>query len=521
MADNTYRANLSSSSIPVDPVKFGRSVIIKDRDNNYAPNLAAKLDKDKDIGLPQVLYVANALPTEFGYRSVGFFGSKETCPATPYLSFPIRSTTETATLIHTVEGHLYRLKKASEPASVPQFVYVATVVGNMSYAHVAGTTYIYVAGVGCYTYSFSTGTLSSVTLGGLTASEVLGVTATGGYLLAWSRDAIAWSSLIDATDFVPSLDTGAGGGSVEGAKGAITVCTSNSYGIYIFTEVNCISAQLSNNARYPFNFREIVGSSGLSSIQSVSYEGNQNSAYAFTSAGFQQVSHNGSKNVWTDLYENALNTPVWSEATVIPKTPTAGTNGKVEEAKIVTIGTRFVCVSVKDSSATFYTQCWVYDLALDRWGRIVKDHLEVFETENSLIGFITADKRFLTVDSPFATGYAERVEADMPYIAMGRYQWSRARLTILQGIEIENLYPADLYDEFGNQYGEDVYPSVYVLSALDGKSGSFATTYRSTEISDAFATYLYHTTAVNHVILVKGHFDLNSLVLTMSNGGSS
>jgi hypothetical protein len=514
MADYTFRANLSAPNIPTNPILFGRSVVIKDRDQNYSPNLASKSDRDKDAGIPQVMYCANVLPTDFGFRSVGFFGSQETCPGTPYIAFPIRSTTDSATLIHTTEGGLYRLKKVSEGPEVPEFSYVGTYVGALTYAHVAGTTYIYISKVGCYKYNFTTKLLESVTLAGLEPTEVIGVTATGGYLLAWSADAIAWSSLIDPTDMVPSLDTGAGGGSVEGAKGALTVCVSNSYGIYIFTEANCVSAQLSNNARYPFNFREIVGSSGLTNIQSVSYEGNQNTAYAFTSIGFEQISHNGAKNVWTDLYENALNTPISPTiSTLLTASPApVGADGKIQEAKIVTVASRYVCVSVKNREGTYYNQVWVFDLALERWGRILKDHYEVFEDEYYNIGIITTDGRYLTVDSPFAT-YPTRVEADVGYLMLGRYQYSRARFTNFQSVALDNLYTRDLYDTFGNKYGEDVYPDVYLASSLDGKTGTFEQMYRRD------SEYLKTASAINHTLLIVGYFDLDSAVLTVSQGG--
>lgn len=518
MADTTYRANLSAKSIPTDPLLFGRSVIIKDRDNNYAPNLASKSDTDKDIGIPQVLYGANVLPTEFGYKSIAMFGSQEKCPGTPYIAFPIRSETESATLIHTNEGHLYRLKKSSEAASVPLFVYIGTFTGNITYAHVAGVTYIYVANVGCYTYNFTTKVLVAVTLTGLTPSAVIGVTATGGYLLAWSKDAIAWSSLVDATDFVPSLDTGAGGGGVEGAKGAITVCVSNSYGIYVFTASNCISAQLSNNARFPFNFREIVGSSGLDSIQSVSYEGNQNSAYAFTNAGFQQISHNGAKTIWTELHENGLNTPIWNESSTISSSVTQGSEGKITSAKIVTIAAKYVCISTPNRAGTHFNQVWVYDIALDRWGRIVKDHVEVFEDEEFAIAFLTADNRYLKVADPFVSS-PYLPEPDLAYLAAGRYQYSRQRLLTMQRIELENLYPYDAYDAFGRKTAEDAYPSVYLLSSRDGKSGSWVDTYRHTNEGEAFASYLKRITGVNHTVLIKGHFNLNSVILTFSPSG--
>lgn len=523
MADYTFRGNLNTAQIPADPLLFGRSIVVRDRDQNYSPNVASRTDKDKDAGIPQVMYVSNALPTESGFRSVAYFGSQERCPGVPYLAFPVRSTAENATFVHTEDWNLFRLRKPEDPEYTPEFAPMGNFPGVVTYAHVAGVTYIFFAGHGCYTYDFSTNSLVPETLSGLDATQILGITATGGYLLAWSADAIAWSSLVDPTDFVPSLDTGAGGGSVEGAKGALTVCVSNSFGVYIFTEANCVSAQLSNNARYPFNFREIVGSSGIQSVQEVSYEGNNNTAYAFTSAGFQQISHNGAKTIWTDLYENALNTPKWTEATVLKKA-LAGEklDGKIKEAKVVSITSRYVCISVRHRTLSHYTHCWVYDTSLDRWGMLLVDHLEVFEDEQYDIGIITADGRYLVVDSPFSQ-HEYRAESIFPYLALGRYQYSRARQTVMQFVDIENTYAQDLYDEYDHKYAEDVFPQVYLLASQNGKYGSFVEMTRipmTQDPDDESIRYARTASGINHTLLLKGHFELNSIVITVSQGGA-
>lgn len=522
MADSTYRANLSAKTVPIDPLLFGRSVIMKGNDSNYAPNLASKLDTDKDIGLPQVLYIANCLPTEYGYASMSFYGDDSACPHTPYLAFPVRSATESATLVHTTEGFLYRLRKESESDPVPRFVPIGYFPGTMTYAHVSGTTYIYVANVGCYSYDFVTGALVPEILLGLTASAILGLTATGGYLLAWSEDAIAWSSLLDPTDFVPSLDTGAGGGSVEGAKGALTVCVSNSTGIYVFTATNCISAQLSNNARYPFNFKEILGSAGLSSVQSVSYEGNQNSAYAFTTSGFQQITHQAAKTLWTELHENGLTSPIWDENTVISGSIVQGKAGKIPGAKLATIASKYVCVSIPHPTEPYFTQIWIYDLALDKWGRLVKDHRDVFETEEFRIGIMTRDNRYVWVDSPFLPAPSVPRDPDVAYLAAGRFQHTRSRVLVLQAVELENLYPRNIFNAEGFQVAEDFYPEVFNLASLDGKSGAFAPVQRVVKAGggdEAFATYKLRKTGVNHTVMLKGYFKLNTLLLTYSPGG--
>ena len=55
-------------------------------------------------------------------------------------------------------------------------------------------------------------------------AQVVGITQSTGYMIAWTKNTVAWSSTIDPTDFVPDSLTGAGGGGVEEVKGAINYC---------------------------------------------------------------------------------------------------------------------------------------------------------------------------------------------------------------------------------------------------------------------------------------------------------
>ncbi len=506
MADTTYRGNLSASSIPVDPLSAGRTVIMKGYDNAYAPNLASRADADKDIGIPQIIYGANILPTEQGWRSVNFRKSVETCPGTPYTAFPVRSTTSTSTLIHTEEGDLYRL----DVNATPQFQYVDSIDGEVSYAVVQGTTYLYFKNIGAYTYDPDTNILTPVTLTGLDPLAILGIVGVGGYLLAWSADAIAWSSLFDPTDFIPSLDTGAGGGAVEGARGAITVCTAISLGILVFTENNCVSAQLSNNATFPFNFKEISGSAGVTSIQQVTVDGNLAVAYAYTTDGFQKISPNGAQTIWTDLADNADVTPVWDENSALIEG--YGTARGISGARVVSVSNRYICISVaKDTS---YRDVWVFDTALQRWGRIVKQHYDVFESADHKIALIDSDGRIVICENTNAPATGYYVEPDAGVIVLGKFQYSRNRLLQLQRIEIDNLYPINQVDNITGVVIAVEYPEVFVLSALDGKSGSWASTYRNSQ-----SEYLYSSVGINHSIMIKGNFYLNSIVLTFNNHG--
>lgn len=505
MADVRYRANLSTPSFPVDPLTFGQTVIVKGQDQNYTPNLVSKLDADKDAGIPQVYYIANALPTEQGYRSVGFTYTVDACPGTPYFAFPVRSADQSTTLIHTREGYLYEKR---EDAS-PQFRYVGTFIGTLTFATVSGTTYINIAGTGCFAYNFTTEVLDPVVLQGLDPAFILGIVGVGGYLLAWSTDSIVWSSILDATDFVPSLDTGAGIASVEGARGAITYCVANTQGVFVFTAENCVAASLSNNARYPFNFKEVVGSSGITDIQAVTFEGNQNTAYAYTTAGFQQVTQTSAKPVWPDLTDSAAVSPVWDENTVVDQN--VGLDRALVGAKLTVASARYICISIQSGTITVlsqtypkYRDIWVYDLALLRWGRIVVDHLEVFSDADAKFSIIALNGQVITCDNsntPAESSYIQRAEA---IIVLGKYQYTRQRFLTLQQVELDNLYKV-------TNATVDSYPTVWTLAA-DGASWE-ATTRRGEN------TYLTRKTALNHSIMVKGNFHLNTAVLTFNNHG--
>ena len=72
MAQVVVRANLSNVQIPLLTEEFGRSVIVRQQDINYVPTVSSKADLDKDIGIPQVYYAHNVMPTNYGYRSIAF-----------------------------------------------------------------------------------------------------------------------------------------------------------------------------------------------------------------------------------------------------------------------------------------------------------------------------------------------------------------------------------------------------------------------------------------------------------------
>ncbi|MFK5173422.1 hypothetical protein ACI3QN_12985, partial [Propionibacterium freudenreichii] len=80
------------------------------------------------------------------------------------------------------------------------------------------------------------------------AANILGITAYQGYLIAYDTSTIYWSSTLDidyttnTVDFTPSLATGAGSLTLEGARGPITLAIPATFGIAVYTTSNIVSA---------------------------------------------------------------------------------------------------------------------------------------------------------------------------------------------------------------------------------------------------------------------------------------
>ena len=72
MADIVWRANLKTSIIPMLSELQGQTVIVRNQDQNYVPYVSEKESLDTSMGIPQVYYCHNIVPTDYGYKSVGY-----------------------------------------------------------------------------------------------------------------------------------------------------------------------------------------------------------------------------------------------------------------------------------------------------------------------------------------------------------------------------------------------------------------------------------------------------------------
>lgn len=504
MAELVYRANLSSKSVPFLSSLQGRTVILKQSDQNYVPNVTAKQDDDKDIGIPQAYYFENVLPTEYGYQSVGYIELIPGVDASFEDSFTFTQDGVSFQLGFTSTGAVYILSKESLVwtfVTLPELIDLTD--NTLTHATVSGTTYFFFSPLSkCFKYDHTTTSLVEVTLTGLSGT-VLGIVGAYGYLIAYTKDQVAWSSTIDPTDFTPSLTTGAGGGSVEGARGFITTCIALNQGFLVFTDQNCVGARASNNSRYPFVFNEIVSAGGLTDKNLVSADGDVGSIYAYTTSGLQLISLAKSTAAFPSLTDYIAG----KEIEIFDSLTDTFVTHTIDSAllkRLTTISDRFFVFSYGINSIQF---ALVYDTALGKWGKLKQDHIAAFEyrlwttAEKEVVkdsfALIDTTGKIVFVDLNGQTGGADGV------ILLGKYQHIRQRMVTLQKVEAENIEPASN-------------TSVACIKTLDGKTNEPAILGYLYKNSPNSREYLFHDTGKNVSVLIKGAFNLTSIVLTFT-----
>lgn len=511
MGNISYRGNLKTASFPLLSELHGRTVIVKQQDQNYIPGLAAKESIDSSFGVPQLYYAHNVVPTDAGYKSVGYTEYAAAVFAeTLQLSGAITirdGAGNSAILVTSVTGNTYVMEAGSSSWAMPAGA--PTAPGKrVTAAFVSGVTYIWYENTGCYVYDFTLGSMSPVTLAGLTAADIIGVVGNSGYLIAYSADSVAWSSVLDATDFVPSLSTGAGGGQVEGLRGTVITVAEVFGGFLVFATGNAVAGVASGNSRYPYNFTQITGAGGITSHEHVAQDTGSGSVYAYTTSGVQTVTVRSAAVVFpelTDFLSGAVFED-FNEAT--NELETINAPGQQIQKRLVVIADRYLLVSYGVSSLT---HALLYDLSYKQFGRLKIAHTDCFEfiaypagtTEipKKSIGFLQATGAIKILDADISSATSNGV------MILGKFQYVRSRMMQLQAVDFENVNQGDTF-------------ALYDMPSLDGKNlGTPIAGYPAAAVGK-LRVYSFHNTALNHSILCKGAFNAVSIMLRFFTAGS-
>lgn len=404
MAVNEISCNLSSSLFPFATELWGRSIIMPGLDENYNKTVFSTVDPGFEKTVAQVMYMHNVMPAVEGYQSVGFdtviptnpsaspsgafgsfafgisgFGQSPISSFTYDKIFPIQAVSQNRFLFVPAGGlnFIYDGQVGTWRSVSP---FPANAVANnvqVTTAFVQGQTYIYYSQYGCFIYDDVNKMLVEVTLIGLNKTDILGICAANGYMIAYDNVAVAWSSLVNPTDFVPSLITGAGGGSVNDAKGAIIAGLQLSGGFVIYCQKNAVGASYTGNSNFPFILAEIPGSGGITTIDKVSWHANMSTHVVMNSYGLQEISKNNSKAVYPEA-SDFLASKLFEDFDEDTLALTSEYLDAPLNNKVTIVESRFLVLSYGKVAGT-YTHALVYDMTLKRWGKLKITHCACFE----------------------------------------------------------------------------------------------------------------------------------------------
>lgn len=514
MAQIRYRANLSAKDFSFLIDQWGRSVIVKQFDQNFSRQIVSPTDPDKDIGIPQIFYCHNVMPSAQGFQSIGYFQNNASSGisglsqirtynnpdgSNGYLAFQVVGTSVNVYSCESGNGpFIFRQTLAWGATGFSYKITTATLQGQ---------TYIYIPLVGCYQYVESSHSLVAVTLTGLNEALTIGICDSFGYMIAFSAESIAWSSTLSPIDFTPSLITGAGGGGVTDIKSQIYVVIKNIYGFTIFSDQNCVSAIYSGNTRFPFNFKPVIGGGGVVDNELVGIDSESGNLYAWTTYGLQLVSVQQAQISFPEL-TNFIGGNLFEDIDdgTLTYSLTEITGGTMVK-KLTVISGRYLVISY---GLTEFTHALVYDIGMRRWGKLKTTHVNVFELvyggfqpdqrARGALAFVATDGTVNSVQ--FVLNASSSAQA-FGIMILGKYQHARDRMITLQQVDISSI-------------NNSAAAAIYVMSTLDGKTflPNVGLTVGQNSPPGGQLQYPCRITGMNHSLMVVGAFDLNSLMLT-------
>ncbi len=540
MGSDYIRLNLASAIFPFFSEMSGRTIIMPGSDENFDRYNAANTTPDK--GVPQVFYMHNVVPTSGGFQSIGYdevlnglsnATDFDTC-------FPVLDPTGNTFLFVPGGGKCYVYDgNIGQWVSLSPFS-AGEIAANtlVTTALVSGTTYIFFAGIGCFTYDSTSQSLVPVTLTGLTIANTLAICAANGYLIACSKDSIAWSSLTDPTNFTPNIQTGAGGGAVQDAKGPIKFIVSIPGGFLIYCEKNVVGASYTANTNFPYIIVEVVGSGGVNTIDNVGYQGNLPYHVAMTSAGIQQVSLNSAIPTMPEVSE-FLTSQIFEDFDEDAVEFSSQYVGSQLTIKIASVSTRFIVISYGVAAPDF-THAIIYDIELNRYGKLRLPHrgafsfinpaphglityaqlmnvpiytlatttyeqlfdtLQLYVTPKQNLAFLQQDGTVQLVDFEIGEQSADGV------FIIGKFQHLRNNVIVHHRTDVESVTAANNC-------------KVYLLPTFDGKDFAEAVPTVINKTGSLARTYAKRTSASNISVCLIGAFNLTSMVFNYTVGGS-
>lgn len=371
MAARQYSLLLTDASFPFRLDLAGESYIADEIPVKSSPPV-----------VPKVLYLNNVLPATQGYDSLD---TRIVAPAVEASTFD---------RVYEFFGDEHGLRHLFSPAYGKGYVLrdgdaawtaALDLPGSpeFSLAQLRNRTYFFFRGNAMYRYDETGREFFPIALEGLLFSGLVGITAATNYFIGFDESTIYYTSRIEvdgSVDFTPTLGV-AGSLQVLAVGGKILHCLPYANGFIVYTQTNAIMASYSGNPNLPFTFREIPGSSGVLQESNVAWNNNTGVHFAWTRSGMQQVEPNRASNMLPSLLDY-----IRQRTTEVLNSTTGALEYTESEEQFVVrltlVSHRFLCISygaqTPDPQQQVFSDCLVYDVELQRWGRFFIPHVSIF-----------------------------------------------------------------------------------------------------------------------------------------------
>lgn len=538
MAQIPYRGNLSSAGYSFNIKDAGRSVILPQLDQNFNRQIQSTADSDRDIGIPQVMYLRNVFPTERGYRS--FTGRNDVAVNTlanvgyslgtykgqqvmvvgsgGWISTPDQQIAPALTsgvngaecFMYELNGATYSMKRGAETGNLDKYYKTTgeffpdtTVALSFPLASITGTT--------------------SITHMCVVGNRLVFVVKkpSGEQIIAWSS-----ANSPDDFDFSRGSLTGAGFITPQHIDSAVLKIVPHFLGAIIYTKNTAVAMVFqSGDAINPFTFRPVPG---IVPGDFFNVVGNYRSPYHYFISfdKCMRITMQGAEPVFS-----ALDTLLREKKFVTVNSSLGITEHSHDTLLCPTVNKvcdRYVVFCFVSAVHNTVYAC-IYDELLKRWGQCeilaegftnttagIKirtaiampvpgsdDQFNIF----CLTEITSSSFRIRKVTFSFSGEYGGPAQQGILSLAVfGKFQHSRNHLLSLQLVEMDNTLSGT--------------PTVKVHTYLDGKNVARSIEYYNADKPNTVCR-LGDSTGISHSVAIEGSFDLNTLQLLFSDEGRS